>query len=110
MPSAKVAVVMISEAFFQSKPCVAELQAVLKWGIPLVPVVFDVTARGCMKGNFLGEDMEMIKQKNSIKVKMDGNWLPPPDRGIFQDDFHSNAQNLVKLVKELLAKASSVPA
>ena len=44
MPSAKFGVVMISEAFLKSKPCVKELRALLKQGIPIIAVVFDRTA------------------------------------------------------------------
>ena len=105
MPEAKVAVMMWSPEFFQSKPCVRELVALIQQHKPIIPVM--VTTMGdAMKGNeFLGEDVTSKKTANFIKTTIgQQNWLPPPDQGVFQTNFKINSLTLVQRVKEEIAR------
>ena len=66
-------------------------------------------------GHFLGESVNEVQDANLIKLRLN-NWLPPPDRGTFQDNFEANAERLIARIKEIYSPRhgsvaeSSVPA
>ena len=105
LDKAKVAVIMLSDAYWQSKPCVEELTKILQSSsIKVVIVRFD---NWSFAGNFLKHMNEMSEEQQTdlcgfIKKKLDGNCWPPPDKGtgFFQDDFEANAPEFIKRVKD----------
>jgi hypothetical protein len=92
--------------YFKSAACVNELRAICKHfdSNRIIPVVFG----DCnMEGNFLdhceflGKPFERKLIGGFFRGKIDGNYLPPPDVGIFQDDWKGNVQRLITRVKQI---------
>lgn len=103
MPMAKVAIVMFCPSFFKSKACVRELKKICGQSklqdrvIPIFVGQLDLTA------NFLGETVEQIKEANYIRASIDGNCLPDPRFGLFQDNWSTNVKDLIKCIAEFKA-------
>jgi hypothetical protein len=53
---------------------------------------------------FLGESVDDMMNANLIRTKIDGNCIPPPDMGLFQDNWDANVAALIKRVGELMHK------
>ena len=68
----------------------------------------DMDARFPGKGEFLehcdylGAPFKRRKLENFIRQKIDGNWIPPPDQGLFQDSWAKNTATLLARIKALL--------
>lgn len=107
MPETKVAIVMLSEAFFQSEACVDEMAAILKEpGLSKRVIPVFVSPIDMSKGSdFLGSSKSEKRQANFFRTKIDGNCIPPPDEGLFQDNWERNVELLSKRVGELMKKA-----
>jgi hypothetical protein len=58
---------------------------------------------GC-DDDFLGTSKQDKRTANLIRTKIDGNCIPPPDMGLFQDKWDANVATLVKRVGELMQK------
>jgi hypothetical protein len=108
LDKAKVAVILLSDAYWQSKACVEELTKILQSSsIKVVILRFDEWSFG---GNFLktmkhqgcSTEEEQTDLCGFIKSKLDGNCWPPPDRGtgFFQGDFENNKAELVNRVQD----------
>ena len=65
----------------------------------IIPVCLEPIKMG--KG-FLGSTKEERRQASFIRAKLDGNYLPPPDLGVFQDNWAGNVQELIRRVKAML--------
>ena len=52
--------------------------------------------------DYLGPPFQRRKLENFIRQKIDGNWIPPPDQGLFQDNWAKNTATLLARVKALL--------
>ena len=52
--------------------------------------------------DYLGAPFQRRKIENFIRQKIDGNWIPPPDQGLFQDNWAKNTATLLARVKALL--------
>lgn len=103
MPDAKVAIVMFSPAFFASEACVEELKAILKEpdvSKCVIPVFVAPVSMG-KKDDFLESDKKLKKTANFIRSKIDGNCIPPPDKGLFQQNWDTNVALLIQRVHEL---------
>mmetsp|Transcript_11267 Transcript_11267/g.33794 ORF Transcript_11267/g.33794 Transcript_11267/m.33794 type:complete len:1470 (+) Transcript_11267:163-4572(+) len=115
LPSAKVAVLMLSPAYWSSPACINELTAICRSnldGTCILPIYLE-TMEGPMEGNFpagnfledceLGiADEEKEKRLNLFKVTVSGNMIPPPDQGTFADNFAKNADTLVKRTRQII--------
>ena len=55
-----------------------------------------------MRGDFLGTKKQQKRDANFIRTKISGNCIPPPDMGLFQDNWEENCRMLVTRVKELI--------
>ena len=55
-----------------------------------------------LKKGFLGSSQKEREQSSFIRHKLDGNYLPPPDLGVFQDNWAGNVQELIRRVKAML--------
>jgi hypothetical protein len=53
---------------------------------------------------FMGESVEDMMNANLVRTKVDGNCIPPPDKGLFQDNWDANVAALIKRVGELMPK------
>jgi hypothetical protein len=106
MPFAKVAIVMFSPTFFKSEACVEELIKICtrsKLSRNIIPVYVGRVAMDD-DSHFLGTAVEDMMNANLIRTKIDGNCIPPPDEGLFQDNWDANVAALIKRVGELLHK------
>ena len=104
MPEAKVAIVMFSPAFFQSKACVDELKAICKepdLSECIVPIFLGPVKMG-KNDNFLGSSRAEKRSANFIRAKIDGNCIPPPDQGLFQENWDKNVALLISRIRELM--------
>jgi hypothetical protein len=99
MPEAKVCILILSPEYFDSGPCRDECSAVLKQkSVFPLPVQFGMPD---MSGHFLGETSEQVRMANLLNQRI-GNVLPPPDKGVFSDNFEQHAETLVRRVREKL--------
>ena len=79
----------------------------------IIPVIIATPPPGLRRGNteryFGATEAEASKldniEKGNVVSMHTNNWLPPPDRGVFQDDFDSNCAELVDLIKSKLGTA-----
>jgi hypothetical protein len=101
-------VVMLSQSYFKSAACVAELMKACSIGKPMIPIYLegvDIT------GNFLGAGIPEVKAANSIRPFISGNCIPSPNQGLFQGrgaaDFE---RNMATLIKRSRASTSCDPA
>jgi hypothetical protein len=104
MPEAKVAVVMFSEEFFKSESCVKELSKILEQTSGLAERVIPVFVGSVdMSAGFLGEKKSQRREAAFIRTMVSGNCIPPPDMGLFQDNWDANVALLIQRAKELIA-------
>ena len=52
--------------------------------------------------DYLGPPFKRRTIENFFRQKIDGNWIPPPDQGLFQDNWAKNTATLLARVKALL--------
>jgi hypothetical protein len=102
---AKFAIVMLSDAYWKSGPCIEEVTKILEKGIQVFIVRVDRTCHSCTRGNFLGESVDQIDQAGFIKLKLNMNCLPPPHEPLFQEPANFGA-NAAELAEQIMA---SVP-
>ena len=102
---AKFAIVMLSDAYWKSGPCIDEVRAILQKGIEVFIIRVDNTCHTCTRGNFLGDSVDQIDQAGFIKLKLNVNCLPPPHEPLFQEPANF-AANSVELAEQIVA---SVP-
>ena len=101
---AQVAVVMFSSMFFKSKACTDELIAICeKDGLNrrVIPVFVGPMD---MSSDFLGTEKKKKRDAAFIRTKISGNCIPPPDMGLFQDNWDANIEALIARIKELLPR------
>eukprot|EP01050_Picozoa_sp_SAG11_P023201 SAG11_NODE_4598_length_1840_cov_1.031591_1_plen_306_part_01 len=111
MRRARAAVVMLSDAYWKSGPCVKELMAILEHGSIRVFIIrVDTTCHTCMRGDFLGNTVDEITDAGFIKAKLSMNCFPPPHEGLFQDAFMGNALEFMSHVQGYLAAVSPAQA
>eukprot|EP00035_Acanthoeca_spectabilis_P007311 m.135187 g.135187 ORF g.135187 m.135187 type:complete len:1052 (-) comp13897_c0_seq1:323-3478(-) len=101
-----VAVVLLSPGYLQSRACLKELLALLQCSRltdadRIIPVVVAPGVREALHGNFAGDTYQGQLQASAVRTLCNRNWLPPPDRGTFSNDFNGNATTLVELIHEL---------
>jgi hypothetical protein len=102
MPKAKVAIVMFSPKFFKSKACVMELSKMLEQDAlveHIIPVFVGVVD---LQSDFLGTSPAEMDEATWIRTMVSGNCIPPPDEGLFQDNWDTNVKRLINRVKEIL--------
>ena len=88
MAQAKFAIIMLSEAYWKSQPCIDEIVAILQNGkISIFIVRVDESCSTCTRGFFLGETEELMDRAGFIKSKLTMNCFPPPDKPTFQGTF-----------------------
>ena len=105
---AKFAIIMLSDAYWQSGPCIEEVRAILRKGIKVFVIRVDDTCHSCTNGNFLGESVDQIDQAGFIKLKLNMNCLPPPHEPLFQANFGRNAAELVKHIRAAIPASARV--
>jgi hypothetical protein len=104
MPHANIAIVMLSKTFLKSSACLSELKAICRDdkfddSSRIIPVYLDDVK---LTGNFLGDEPTDIRAAAFIKGKL-GNCIPPPDQGLFHENFAANMKTLVARIKTLNA-------
>lgn len=92
--------------YFKSEACVNELRAICKQfdSNRIIPVMLGgCTMRGDFLGHceFLGKPFERKKIAGFFRGKIDGNCLPPPDVGVFQDKWATHVEQLITRVKQI---------
>lgn len=105
VPVAKVALVLLSPAYFESRSCIKELLAVIEEdGVTVIPVIVSEDTAKAMKTFVQQQTLEA----NAIKTLLKGNWFPEPGhtRGVIQGstaaEFEDNCAALVARIRELL--------
>jgi hypothetical protein len=98
LSTAKFAIIMLSDAYWKSDPCLEEVTTILQEGIKVYIVRVDDSCHTCTRGNFLGGSDDQVDQAGFIKLKLDMNCLPPPHEPLFQDNFEANAAELVQQI------------
>ena len=113
LPEATVFVAFLSAEYFESEACRKEIYAAASHGKIIIPVILGMPPAGLRQGvseRFFGattaeaSEPENIEKGNVVSMHTN-NWLPPPDRGFFQDDFDSNCATLVTIIREKLGGA-----
>lgn len=100
--SCKAANVMLSPAYFQSKQCVQELGKLDNLVHKIIPIVVGSGVGEALKTDFCGSSEVEKREANATRTLLTGNWLPPPERGTFQDAFDVHVEELVSVVKAML--------
>lgn len=106
----EAAVVHLSVEYFRSEACVEELRAICKKfkSDRIIPVIvgegFSMAKMQelVMQCDFLGKPFQRQKIAGLFHSKIDGNWFPTPDKGVFQDDWKANTQTLMRKIRALL--------
>jgi hypothetical protein len=80
LPEAECVILMMSKSFFQSRPCIDELEAAIAQRKPIIPVFLENVD---ISGHFLGESESDVLSANFIQLHI-GNAIPPVDQGLFQ--------------------------
>ena len=104
---AKFAIVILSDAYWQSGACVRELQAILKRNIPVYLLRDDADFKGRVpKGNFLGDDVDNIKLAGYFQMskRLQKNCLPAPDKPLFHEQNEQNCDELYRLITNCATK------
>lgn len=103
LSTANFAIVMLSKAYWKSRPCCAEVtqicREVIQRGIKVFILRFDDSCATCMKGNFLGNSQDLIDTSGFIRGILNMNCLPPPHEPLFQNDFAKNAAELIEHIE-----------
>lgn len=105
MPDAKVAIAMFSAEFFTSEACVDELVKICTerdLSKRIIPVFVGSVGLG-KSDDFLGTSKRDRMNANLIRTKINGNCIPPPDMGLFQDNWEANVAVLIERVREMMA-------
>ena len=97
MPDAQVCIAMLSPAYFQSRPCKEELYMACRDGLYIIPVIFEKTPM--KRAGYFGTSDEDRERGNFVWYKM-GNYLPSPEKGLFQDKMIENCEELEKLIRQ----------
>jgi len=97
MPEASVCIAMLSPEYFKSGPCKEEIYAAAREGLTILPVIFEKPPE--LKRGFFGKSDEDREKGNFVRQKL-GNWLPTPDKGLFQDNWAANLQELLAQVRK----------
>ena len=100
MPDADVCIAMLSPGYFKSGPCKEEIYNAVREDMHILPFIFETPPQ--MKKGYFGKSDEERERGNFVKLKL-GNWLPPPEQGLFQDAFEGNLATLLQLVKQRVA-------
>eukprot|EP01050_Picozoa_sp_SAG11_P019862 SAG11_NODE_3234_length_2594_cov_1.802405_1_plen_248_part_00 len=108
--TAKFAIVMLSDDYWKSGPCTAEVRAILRKGIKVFIVRVDDTCHSCTRGNFLGESVDQITQAGFIKQMLHMNCMPPPHEPLFQEpaNFGANAADLAEQILASVPDAADI--
>lgn len=103
LPDAKVCVAMFSPSYFASDKCKAELYEAAKSQLAIVPVIFEELPPGVARyeKGWYGSSREEHLRGNVLKSRI-GNFLPPPDKGVFQRQFRANAAAFLERVTRIL--------
>jgi hypothetical protein len=109
MSRAKFAIVMLSDMYWDSQPCVEEIKAILMKGVKVFLLRVDTTCHTCTKGSFLGEGEDKLDLAGFIKLKLHMNCLPPPHKPLFQDDFSTNMGELIAQIQKFMDTAPPAP-
>ena len=94
---AKFAIVILSDAYWKSRPCVDELRGIVSKNIPVFLLRDDAEFKGRVpKGNFLGDDMENLKLAGYFQMskELQKNCLPAPDKPLFHEQNEQNCDEL----------------
>ena len=100
---ATVFIAFLSPEYFMSWACREEIYAAASRGMLIIPVIIATPPAGLRRGNterYFGateaeaSEPENIEKGNVVSMHVN-NWLPPPDRGSFQDDFGRNCAKLL---------------
>lgn len=107
MARSKMAIMLYSKEYASSKACKDELVAIaLQSATGLVDRVIPIYVGELdMQSNFFGKTKKMKQQATLVRTKISGNCLPPPDQGLFQDNWDANMEELTKRCKDLVAEA-----
>ena len=100
MPEADVCIAMLSPGYFKSGPCKEEIYCAAREGLKILPVIFETPPP--MKKGYFGTSDDERERGNFVRQKL-GNWLPPPEQGLFQDDFARNLDKVVEQVRRHLS-------
>lgn len=101
--SCKVAIVMLSRMYFESEPCIRELTSLLtKAKDKIIPVIVGEGVGTALRGDFCRSFKDGNLTSNFIRTELNGNWLPPPEKGLFGDD-EGNIGLLMDEIREQLA-------
>ena len=113
-PEAKLALVFLDEAYFESEGCVEELMAIIYTRQPFVPINFGVTwpfLQSDFLGKVYGSDATKMKQKQHTIRQFLGNVFPSFDQGFMTSKKSSRAfdgaqweQNADQLLVEIRKK------
>eukprot|EP00039_Didymoeca_costata_P031973 m.36508 g.36508 ORF g.36508 m.36508 type:complete len:555 (+) comp9129_c0_seq2:144-1808(+) len=101
MGLSKVAIVMFSELYFQSDACTKEIIKICQHPklsecvIPVFVGKFDINS------DFLGSSKPQRRDAAFIRTIISGNCVPPPDKGLFQDNWDDNVALLKERVNQL---------
>lgn len=106
--ASRIAVVMLSPSYFESDACVKELTAICQQldSSCILVVHMEKTS---MQGNFLKDcdqislsEHEKEQRSNYFRVAISGNMIPPPERGLFGENFAANVDTLVKRARQIM--------
>ena len=107
----------LSPEYFESVACRDEIYAAASHKKAIIPLIFGTPPVGLRQGNserYFGATAAEAAEPGNVErgnvVSMHtNNFLPPPDRGFFQDDFDGNCAKLLAVVREKLEKATGTP-
>ena len=111
LPDAKVCVAMFSPSYFASDKCKAELYEAAKSRLTILPVIFEELPNGVARyeKGWYGQSREEHLRGNVLKSRI-GNFLPPPDKGVFQRQFRANATAFLERVNRILENGGGIEA
>ena len=98
IPTAKVALVMLCPDYPKSGPCRKELVSICKHlkDTNIIPVCIEPTN---LSGNFFGDQPDDVRDAALVKSFL-GNQIPPPEEGVFQDNWSRNFNKPSQIVHE----------
>ena len=111
---ATILVAFLSPEYFESHACRREIFLAASLEMPIVPLIIAAPPAGLRQGSterYFGAtpaeaaELENIEKGNLVSLSTN-NFLPPPDRGVFQDDFDRNCETLVALLRAKLPGAA----
>ena len=97
MPEADVCIALLSPDYFKSGPCKKEIFCAARQGKHIIPVIFETPPP--MKKGYFGKSVDEREKGNFVLQEL-GNWLPPPEEGLFQDNFERNLAKCIEQVRK----------